>query len=592
MFYGSYIRSAKCASFAAALLSGTACLPLFAVPAIAQTSANSTADLVNLLVKRGVISRKDAEAFLRQTNDEAASARPPASRSAAAASPPAAASVTTMPPNDGAMHVTYVPETVRQQMKAELRQEVMQEARAEHWAAPDNMPAWTQRLHLFGDLRTRYEGDFFPSGNDNTGAFPNFNAINTGAPFDTSNISNPNFPPEYNVDKNRNRFRLQLRFGLDANLGDDFNAAFRIGTGSDNQPVSLNQSLGGNGGDFSKYQIWLDRAYLKYTPTLSDRLSLEANVGRFPNPFMSTDLIFDSDLNFDGAALRTDYQVGSRLGTFVTVGGFPIFNTDLNFASNQPSKFSSDDRYLLAAQAGFDWKINHDYGLRFAAAFYDYDNIAGRLSSPCTVLSAADACDTDAMRPSFAQRGNTYMSLRQIVPTANNNFGTTDQFQYYGLASRFQDVSATAHLDLNHFDPFHIGIDAEFVENVAFDKVAMEAIALNNRGPVPTGGTIGTFDGGNVGYYVRGLFGSQELEHRWDWNFSVGYKYLESDAVVDGLTDADFGLGGTNLKGYILGGSLALSSNVYAGVHWFSADSIAGSPYAADVFQFDIGTKF
>ena len=31
-----------------------------------------------------------------------------------------------------------------------------------------------------------------------------------------------------------------------------------------------------------------------------------------------------------------------------------------------------------------------------------------------------------------------------------------------------------------------------------------------------------------------------------------------SDAVIDAFTDPDFGLGGTNLKGYTVGGSWAL----------------------------------
>jgi len=325
---------------------------------------------------------------------------------------------------------------------------------------------------------------------------------------------------------------------------------------------------------------------------LRDRLALHANIGRFPNRFLSTDLIFDNDLNFDGAAVKTVFTAAPGFSVFVTGGAFPVFNTDLNFASNQPAKFKSDDKYLFAAQGGMDWKFGHDYRIKLADAYYDFDNVAGRLSSPCTVLSATDTCDTDATRPSFAQKGNTYMSLRQIVPTADNNFGTTKQFQYYGLASGFRELAGSVHLDLNHFDPFHIGIDGEFVENIAFDKAGMQASAINNRGPVPAGGTIGTFDGGNIGYFARATFGAPTLERRWDWNVGVGYKYLESDAVLDGMTDSDFGLGGTNLKGFILSGDLALSSNVYTAMHWFSADAIAGSPFSVDVVQFDIGTRF
>ena len=77
-------------------------------------------------------------------------------------------------------------------------------------------------------LRLRYEGDFFPAGNDDTGAFPNFNAINTGAPFD---IAGTAFSPQYNVDQDRERFRLRARIGADVDLGQNFTAGIRLATG-------------------------------------------------------------------------------------------------------------------------------------------------------------------------------------------------------------------------------------------------------------------------------------------------------------------------------------------------------------------------
>jgi Putative porin len=73
---------------------------------------------------------------------------------------------------------------------------------------------------------------------------------------------------------------------------------------------------------------------------------------------------------------------------------------------------------------------------------------------------------------------------------------------------------------------------------------------------------------------------------------NAGYKYLESDAVIDAFTDPDFGLGGTNLKGYIPGGSLGLADNVWATVRWMSANNIGGAPYAVDVIQLDLNARF
>ncbi len=122
------------------------------------------------------------------------------------------------------------------------------------------------------------------------------------------------------------------------------------------------------------------------------------------------------------------------------------------------------------------------------------------------MLSASDTCDTDSLRPSFSQNGNTYMSLRNIVATLDNGFGATNQFQYFGLASAFRDVVLTGQVDLGYFNPVHVVFDGEFVKNVAFDRNAMNQIAVNNRAGVPAGspdGTIGAFAGGDTGWYGR-----------------------------------------------------------------------------------------
>ncbi len=576
---------------AVSLLALAAMAPaIVAGPALAQGEGLSpdTAALVDFLVSKKILTKDQAMEFAKNSVQKA-TVRAGASVSPAAAHPQAAAGASS---DDGAIHVPYIPEIVRKQIKDELRHEVMQQAHDEHWAAPDALPAWTKRLHLSGDIRVRYEGDFYPAGNDNTGAFPNFNAINTGSPFDVSNISNPNLPAELNADQNRNRFRFRARLGLDANLGEDFTAGLRLATGDTSTPVSPNATFGGGGGDFSKYAIWVDRAWIKYNPIDNDHGYLSASIGRFENPFFASDLIFYSDLNLDGAVVQGKINIGSGITPFLTAGAFPVFNTDLNLASNQTAKYSSTDKYLYAAQAGVDWKLPRESSVKLGVAYYDFNNVAGVLSSPCTVVNADTICDSDASRPSFAQKGNTYIPLRQIVPTSDNQFGTTNLFQYYGLASGFRELAVTGRADLGNYDPFHIVLDGEFVENLEFNKASINAVAVNNRGAVPAGGTIGAVAGGNLGYFARATFGSPSLERRWDWNVNFGYRYVETDAVMDALNDSDFGLGGTNLKGYTIGGSLALSSTVYTTLRWMSADSIAGPAYSVDVVQFDIGTRF
>jgi hypothetical protein len=422
----------------------------------------------------------------------------------------------------------------------------------------------------FGDIRLRCELDNFPGGNDNTGAFPNFNAINTGPPFDTTGTS---FPPEYNVDKDRQRFRFRVRVGLIADLGDGFSIGIRGATGENDSPVTENQTLGNannaQGGNFQKYSIWLDRAFLKWEAGGLPERDLTIIAGRMDNPFFGTTLIWANDLGFDGVIISGRYQVVRGVTPFLTAGAFPVYNTDFNFANTNPAKFNSTDKYLYAVQGGTDWSINRDFHLKIAGALYDFNNIEGRLSNPFTPLTSTDQGNTDDFRPAFAQNGNTYMALRNIVPTAANNFGQIDQFQYYGLATPFHEVAVTGRLNYNHFEPFQVSVTGEWVTNTAFDRGSIAAIAVNNRSTASSG-TVGRYIGGNSAWNVYVTLGSPVLQKRWDWSLGIGYRYVESDSVVDGFNDSDFGapLYGTNLKGYTIFGSLALSPNVYLGFHY------------------------
>ena len=83
-------------------------------------------------------------------------------------------------------------------------------------------------------------------------------------------------------------------------------------------------------------------------------------------------------------------------------------------------------------------------------------------------------------------------------------------------------------------------------------------------------------------------FGDSETRTPWAWNVSVGYKYLEPDAVPDAFTDSDFHLGGTNARGFIVGGSLGLFDNTWLTARWLSANEVYGPPMAIDVVQLDL----
>jgi hypothetical protein len=593
-------------------------------PTTASTSSpteNVTINLIHLMVKRGLIDQKDAEGLIKQAQLEADTVRAQAATAQATAEraltvqqqsqSAAAPSAPSQAPEDE-VRIAYVPDVVKQQMTQQIEQDVMAQTRNEEEAnggkQPDGLPDWVKRFRFSGDVRVRYEGDFYPSSNA-TGFFTNFNAINTNPngltfPGPAATNLNPPLVPQYNVDQNRERFRLRSRFGADVYLDDGFSSGIRIGTGSDNNPVSENQTFGGvnsfsqnQGGDFSKYAIWLDRAFIRYQLGSDPDQNLIVTIGRFDDPFMHTSMLWADDLGFDGAAIQGKYEVAKGVVPFMTAGAFPVYNTDLNFSSNQAVKFPSENKYLFALQGGSSVDITKQISFKGAAAIYDFENIQGQVSSPITNASL-NAGNTDGSRPSFAQNGNTYIAIRDFEdPLA------TSENQFYGLASQFREFVLTGQFDFSNFDPFHISLVGEGVKNLAFNRNA-----IINGGPSPTGlsGEFAgpqnntssldpnSFYGGDLGYLLKLNLGAAALQKLGDWNVSLSYRYVQSDAIVDGFTDSDFGAGlaGTNLQGYTVGGNVALNSHVWVGARWMSATSIAGPSYTSNLFQFDLNAKF
>ncbi len=191
--------------------------------------------------------------------------------------------------------------------------------------------------------------------------------------------------------------------------------------------------------------------------------------------------MWDEYVGFDGVALLAKYKIGNYVTPFLTGGAFPVFNTDFNFASNQPSKFKSTDKWLYAGQTGFDLKLRKDLSFKLGGAYYYFDDVQGKLSDPFVPLTSSDQGNTDDTRPSFAQKGNTYYPIRQIIPTEANNFGTTNQFQYFGLVNKFHEFSLTGRLDYTRWEPYKLSFTGEYVKNLAFDRSFSNQFAVNNR---------------------------------------------------------------------------------------------------------------
>jgi hypothetical protein len=568
-------------ALATTLALGLACL------APSARADEQTVKLIQLLIQKGILTSGQAGELLRETGPA-----PKGKRGRAAPAAAAPVEEEAPPARQGEIRVTYVPDFVRKQIADQVRAQVLTESKEEGWAAPNALPEWTKRVRVFGDIRARYEADIFEKGNYNS--FVNYAAINNGSPFDATTGA---LPPILDTTQDRNRFRLRARIGVEAELADNVQTIIRVGTGDPNGPVATNATLGENGA-FSKYSIFLDRAYVAFEPDSHSTIW----AGRSPNPFTTTDILFYNDLGFDGVSAHYEHAVGSAANAVFTAGAFPLFNTDLAFSTNVQNKYPSTDAYLFAVQGGADYTFRPNLIGHFNVGFFDFTGVQGGVSAPCFVqpgTSTTYACTTDDTRYLNGQFGNTVYAIRNIQPV-NGSTATSVDPQYYGLAARFAVLEVHPRFDILTYTPYQVEIEGDYIKNLAFNRTAILDHGApneipgpaNNYGSSSVAGKLGPYQGGDTGYFAKVSFGYPKVKHLWEWNVSATYKYIETDATIDALDDAEFHLGGTNARGYQLQGIVGVADNTNVSLRWLSSQVVSGPQDGNDVILLDLNASF
>lgn len=188
------------------------------------------------------------------------------------------------------------------------------------------IPAYSEdsRVHLEGDLRLRYQGDYSDADA-----------------------------------RKRDSAQLRARFGGTYRINDDLLLGARLATGDGDDPNSTDVQLSNFADDL---QVTLDMAYAQL-----NRGGLKLYGGKLPQPFARTDLVWDSDVNPQGAAAtyKRAFTHGSALR----------FST-LYFIIDE--QVAGDDSIMRGAQVVFDWAAGA-WKYDLSAAYYDYDlgSVAG-----------------------------------------------------------------------------------------------------------------------------------------------------------------------------------------------------------------------
>lgn len=503
----------------------------------------TTMSLIELLVQEGVLSKQKADTLLQQAQQAKQKAKEEAEALAAQNPQPVEQTVAGQ---SKAIRVQYVPEHVKNEMRAEIEQEVMKKL---NYKAEERLglPEWIDRIEWTGALRLRYQQDMFSESNTIPGSLNN----------------EPQNMVVNNTTEDRERQRVRALFGANIRINEWLNGGIRFTTGLLQTPVTPNQTEGFSQG---KFVFGLDRAFLEAKPY--DWLTLTG--GRFANPFFTgnqvfgTDLLWDPDLAFDGFVARANPAINKHWKMFSSVGAFPIEEVE----SSNTNK--AGDKWMYAAQGGIEWTASNESKVKLGVAYYDFKNVEGERNPVNDSLKYAGTV------PLWRQKGNHTFSINDGA-TNGSKCGSGG---LCGLASQFQLINFTGEVDLAVFDPVHVILHGAYVQNIGFDQKEIQRRTGN------------TYNKENEGYELALMVGNPMIKKLHDWQVFGGYRRLEADAMLDGFTDSNFRLGGTDAKGFYVGAQYGVGKNAWLSSRYVSADEISGQPFSVDTFFVDFNGRF
>ena len=280
---------------------------------------------------------------------------------------------------------------------------------------------------------------------------------------------------------------------------------------------------------FDKKAIFVDRAYGKYTPW--SWLNLTGGKMDIPFEILSENVVWDHDVTPEGVAFQWKSPTPiPGLKEWLPVRPFA------NVGAFQISELNGDagDPALFGFQGGSE--VDLPWGLTWkpSVAYYDFTAIKG----------------TNVSNVTNSPSGNTTVTE-----------GSARKFRFdYNL------VSLTSRLGI----PEILGQPVELVNDWTRNPSASD----------------------DDGAWMAGIEVGKVTEKLGSWRAAYYYKRLEPDATFGAIADSDFGAGGTNHKGHILGLQMGLNKYASMGLKYFRTDEVEGSQNKVDTLQVDLQMKF
>jgi hypothetical protein len=381
-----------------------------------------------------------------------------------------------------------------------------------------------KNLNLYGDMRFRYE---YRSADN-----PKAASLTPGDTY------------------YRERFRYAFRFGIKGDLYDNFSYGIRLETSSNPRSTWVtfgddtgksSSAGGGTPSDRSSDGLTIGQVYLNWHSTDY----YEMTVGRMPMPLYTTPMVWDSDIEPEGAFEKFKLTLGN-VDLFADAGQF------LYQDANPDTKVPSSDTFMFAWQLGAVVKLDNDMSFKFAPTLYNYTGhgTANGLNIPFVGQGSA--------------KGTNPGSTGATGVAAFNQNGINDLLVF--------ELPAEFNIKLGKF---HVRAFGDFGYNLEGDDRARAAFAAG-------GGTAGSFPNaahpgtGNSMAYQAGIgignegpvygptqglvYGSTSKKNTWEAR--AYWQHVEQYALDVNLMDSDFLEGRGNLEGFYAAFAYGLSDSI------------------------------
>jgi hypothetical protein len=157
---------------------------------------------------------------------------------------------------------------------------------------------------------------------------------------------------------NRNRLRIRARLGIDGTINKYFDWGIRLASGTPTDQISSNQTFT----DFYERKPFaLDRAFVRYD-SKSNSVGVQLVGGKFEPTFRRTQLVWDDDLNVEGASEALYFKTTSSLKQIKLVA----FQLPFSEVSN------GKDGALYGGQLQTDWQMGATFSANVNVAYYDW----------------------------------------------------------------------------------------------------------------------------------------------------------------------------------------------------------------------------